>query len=182
MRRERTGHGPDSRIDCAGRPRCEQPRWPRSGESTRIGGSATYVDITARTRLSTGDEDKGLGLGATDYGLSAELGYNADGGGVYLLAGRRFLGKVDGLDREDGWLAGVGAWRNVGERTSIGAGYDWRESSIAGGRDPSEVYAYLNVRMSDAWRVNLSASTGLNDANADYGVGLTLTWRAIGAD
>lgn len=145
-----------------------------------IGGSATYIDITARARLSTGDEDKGLGLGTTDYGLSAELGYDGDKGGVYVLAGRRFLGSVDGLDREDGWLAGVGAWRNLGERTSIGAGYDWRESSLVGGRDPSEVYAYLNVKMSDAWRINLSASTGLNDANADYGVGLSLTWRALG--
>jgi len=29
-------------------------------------------------RLPTGDEDKGLGIGATDYGLSTEIGIDKD--------------------------------------------------------------------------------------------------------
>lgn len=148
----------------------------------QIGGSSAYIDVTGRARLGTGDEDKGLSLGTTDYGLTAEFGFDGDNGGAYLLAGRRFLGHVTGLSREDGWQAGVGAWRDFGERSTLGVGYDWRESSIAGGRDPSEIFAYYNFRMSDAWRINLSGSAGLNNASADYGVGLTLTWRAIGAN
>ena len=145
-----------------------------------IGDSSTYIDVSGRVRLPTGDEDKGLGIGATDYGLSTEIGVDKDGGGGYLSFGRRFLGSVSGLQREDGWQAGVGGWFNATDRTSLGAGYDWRESSTATGTDPAEVYAYVSVKMSDAWRINVNASAGLNDASADYGAGITLTWRATG--
>lgn len=145
-----------------------------------IGGSSTYIDVSGRVRLPTGDEDKGLGIGATDYGLSTEIGIDKDGGGGYLSFGRRFLGSVSGLQREDGWQAGIGGWFNATERTSLGAGYDWRESSTATGTDPAEVYAYVSVKVSDAWRVNVNASAGLNDASADYGAGVTVTWRAAG--
>ncbi len=145
-----------------------------------IGGSSMYVDISGRVRLPTGDEDKGLGIGATDYGLSTEIGIDKDGGGGYLSFGRRFLGDVTGLQREDGWQAGIGGWYNATERTSLGIGYDWRESSTATGTDPAEIYAYASVKMSDAWRININASAGLNDASSDYGAGVTLTWRATG--
>lgn len=145
----------------------------------RLGGSSTYLDLTGRVRLPTGDEGKGLGIDATDYGLSAEFGIDKDAGGAYLMAGRRFLGDADAFAREDGWQAGVGAWRNLGERSSIGIGYDWRESSTGTGQDPAEIYAYLSVKMSDAWKINLNGSGGLNDASADYSVGVNLTWRAI---
>lgn len=145
----------------------------------RLGGSSTYLDLTGRVRLPTGDEGKGLGIDATDYGLSAEFGIDKDAGGAYVMAGRRFLGDADAFAREDGWQAGVGAWRNLGERSSIGVGYDWRESSTGTGQDPAEIYAYLSVKMSDAWKINLNGSGGLNDASADYSVGVNLTWRAI---
>jgi hypothetical protein len=145
-----------------------------------IGGSSAYIDLSGRVRLPTGDEDKGLGIGATDYGLSTEIGIDKDSGGGYVSFGRRFLGDVSGLQREDGWQAGIGGWFNATERTSLGVGYDWRESSIAAGTDPAEIYAYVSVKMSDAWRINVNASAGLNDASADYGAGVTLTWRAVG--
>ncbi|MFZ5635076.1 MAG: hypothetical protein ACOY82_00670 [Pseudomonadota bacterium] len=145
-----------------------------------IGDSDLYVDVSGRVRLPTGDEDKGLGLGTTDYGLSGEIGVDKAGGGAYLSVGRRFLGDVDGLQREDGWQGGIGGWFNVGERTTLGIGYDWRESSTATGEDPEEIYGYVSVRVSDAWKVGFNASAGLNDASADYGAGVTLTWRAIG--
>lgn len=145
----------------------------------RLGGGSTYLDLTGRVRLPTGDEGKGLGIDATDYGLSAEFGIDKDAGGAYVMAGRRFLGDADAFAREDGWQAGVGAWRNLGERSSIGVGYDWRESSTGTGQDPAEIYAYLSVKMSEAWKINLNGSGGLNDASADYSVGVNLTWRAI---
>jgi hypothetical protein len=144
-----------------------------------LGGSSAYLDLSGRVRLATGDEDKGLGVGATDYGLSAEIGIDKDAGGAYFSAGRRFLGDSDTLEREDGWQASIGGWRNLGERTSIGAGYDWRQSSSGNGDDPAEIYAYLSVKMSDSWKINLNGSGGLNDASADYSVGVNVTWRAI---
>lgn len=142
-----------------------------------IGGSAVYVDATGRVRVPTGDEGKGLGGGATDYGLAAEVGSEMTWGGVYVSGGRRFLGDNGALSREDGWQAGAGMWLDAGDRTELGAGVDWREASFAGGEDPSEVSSYVTFRATDSWRVGLNASAGLNDASPDFGVGLTLTWR-----
>ena len=144
----------------------------------RIGGSAAYVDIGGRVRLPTGDDKRGLGVGVADYGLTTEIGIDKARGGAYVTAGRRFLGHVAGIDRQDGWQAGVGGWLNASERTTLGLGYDWRESSIAGGTDPAEIYASLALKLSDRWRLSFSANKGLNRAAADFGGGVTLAWRA----
>lgn len=143
-----------------------------------IAGTPIYSDVTGRVRLPTGDDDKGLGAGATDYGASAEVGAELGKGGVYVLGGRRFLGSVNGVQREDGWQAGAGFWIDATDKTSFGAGYDWRESATALGDDPSEVSAYMTYQVTEKWRVGLNASAGLNDASPDFGVGLSLVWRA----
>jgi hypothetical protein len=137
-----------------------------------------YLDITGRVRLPTGDANKGFGVDATDYGLSGEFGHEGDGGGAYVQLGRRFLGAVAGSNREDGWQAGFGAWRDIGEKTAVGFGYDWREASTSGNNDPQEVFAYLNLKTSKTFRIGFEGSVGLNDASADYGVKLTFTWRS----
>jgi hypothetical protein len=142
-----------------------------------IGGSNFYSDVSGRVRLPTGDDDKGLGTGATDYGLNAEVGAELSAGGVYVQAGRRFLGDVEGLNREDGWQAGAGIWADITDKASLGAGYDWRESSTPTGDDPSEVNGYATYQLTKAVRVGLNVSAGLNDASADFGAGLSLVFR-----
>lgn len=143
-----------------------------------IGDSPAYVDFTGRVRLPTGDEDKGLGVGATDYVALTELGWDGEPGGVFVSAGRRFLGAVDNFDRVDGWQASAGGWVNVSDSAVIGAYYDWRNSSVRDGEDPSSVEAYVSWRLNDAWKVELNGGVGLSDASADYTAGVTLIWRS----
>ena len=145
-----------------------------------VGGrsSHVYVDVTGRVRLPTGDEDRGLGVGATDYTLNSEVGNSWDSGGAYVSAGRRFLGDRDtGSERQDGWQAGIGGWLRAGEKTRIGASYSWREASVDGNEDPSEVGAYVSYRMTEALRISANASGGLSDASPDYSAGVRFTWR-----
>jgi hypothetical protein len=143
-----------------------------------IGDSPAYVDFTGRVRLPTGDEGKGLGVGATDYAALTELGWDGEPGGVFVSAGRRFLGDVDTSDRVDGWQASAGGWVNVSDSAVIGAYYDWRNSSVRDGEDPSSVEAYVSWRLNDAWKIELNGGVGLSDASADYTAGLTLIWRS----
>ncbi|HEY7641105.1 MAG TPA: hypothetical protein VH814_15365 [Steroidobacteraceae bacterium] len=142
-----------------------------------LGDSPAYVDFTGRVRFPTGDEDKGLGVGATDYIALTELGWDGEPGGVFVSAGRRFLGDVDAFDRVDGWQASAGGWVNVSDSAVIGAYYDWRDSSVSGGEDPSSVEAYVSWRVNDAWKIELNGGVGLADSSADYTAGLTLIWR-----
>jgi hypothetical protein len=142
-----------------------------------IGDSPAYLDFTGRVRLPTGDDDDGLGVGATDYVALTELGWDGDAGGVFASAGRRFLGEVDDFERVDGWQASAGGWVNISDSAVAGAYYDWRNSSVRDGEDPSSVEAYVSWRLSEAWKIELNGGVGLSDASADYTAGLTLIWR-----
>jgi len=143
-----------------------------------IAGSHVYTDVITRLRLPTGDAVKGTGTGATDYGVQGEIGIDADAGGVYASGGRRFLGKVAGVQRVDGWQAGAGAWLNLGDSAVLGAYYDWRQPSMQGTDDPAEAGAYLTLKLSRAWKVEFDAGKALNRSGADYHAGMTLIWRA----
>ena len=144
----------------------------------RIGGSSAYVELTARARLPTGDEDKGLGVGATDYAAIAEVGVSTRDGGAFVSAGYRFLGDPDsGVDRQDGMQAGIGGWLPAGDRVRVGGFANWREASIEGNDDPANAGAYVSYRMSERLRVTFTASGGLSDASPDFSTGIRFTWR-----
>ena len=143
-----------------------------------IGDSPAYVDFTGRVRLPTGSEQDGLGVGATDYVALSEIGWDGDAGGAFVSAGRRFLGDVDDFERVDGWQASVGGWINLSDSAVVGTYYDWRDSSVRDGEDPSSVEAYVAWRLNDAWKIELNGGVGLSDASADYTAGLTLIWRS----
>lgn len=143
----------------------------------RIGGSDAYVEVSARARLPTGDEDSGLGVGATDYGIVTEAGVSSRSGGFNLSVGYRFLGqRDDGPERQDGLQAGVGAWLPMGRRTRVGVYGNWREASVEGNDDPANAGAYVSYRMSQRLRVTFTASSGLSDASPDMMAGVRFTW------
>ncbi len=143
----------------------------------RIADTSAYVEVSARARLPSGDEDRGLGVGTVDYGLVTEVGVSSDAGGAYVTAGYRFLGQRDnGPDRQDGIQAGLGAWLPAGSRVRVGAFGNWREASVDGNDDPSTAGAYVSYRMSERMRVTFTASGGLSDASPDYMAGVRINW------
>ncbi|MEQ1492035.1 MAG: transporter [Terricaulis sp.] len=149
---------------------------------SHLGGSRAYFEATGRVRLPTGDDDKGLGVGTTDYGLSGELGINQRGGGAALELTRRFLGDRTGGDRHDGWQVNTSAWVRVGERAQLGAFGSWREATSDGREDPAQIGGYVSYRISPQVRVAINAAAGLSDSSADYSTGVRLTWQPGEAD
>ena len=143
-----------------------------------IAGSDAYVELGARARLPTGDEDKGLGGGVTDYTATTEVGVSSSRGGVHALVGRRFRGQRPGVDRQDGWQAELGGWLPAGDHTNIGASVSWREASREGNEDPSEAGVYVSRRMSENLRISITGNAGLSDASPDYSTGIRFTWRS----
>jgi hypothetical protein len=144
---------------------------------SQLGGARFYFETTARARLPTGDEDKGLGVGTTDYGLSGELGVNQRGGGASVEITRRFLGERAGVDRNDGWQVNASAWIRAGERTQLGAFGSWREATVDGREDPGQVGGYVAYRIGPQVRVVINAAAGLSNASADCSTGVRLTWK-----
>jgi hypothetical protein len=142
-----------------------------------IAGSPLYVDLGARIRLPTGNAHEGTGIGATDYGLQSEVGMDLERWGIALNGGRRYLGKVGGLERVDGWQAGSDAWLNLGPHALMGVYYDWRDASERDLSNPRDVGVYLSYRLNRRWKVRLDTSRALDLPTANYTIALTIYWR-----
>ncbi len=133
-----------------------------------------YLDTTAKATLPTGDEEKDLGTGESDFAFLAELGTDTDAGGLYVQGGYKQRG---GATREDGALALIGGYARLGNGVLLGADVSWAEAVVAGGEDLSSATAYTSVRLTDTIRLSLFAEKGLSDASADLAAGVGITWR-----
>ncbi len=132
-----------------------------------------YLDLTGRVTLPTGDEEEDLGVGETDYVLSAEFGQDFNDGGLYAAGGYRVRG---GDTREDGALASIGGYGIMGT-TITGVEFNWSEPALATSDDALGVTGYTSFRLNDDIRLSLFAEAGLSENMADYGAGVGLTWR-----
>lgn len=138
-------------------------------------GADTYLDLTGRVTLPTGDADKDLGTGETDFGLAAEIGHNFGGASLYAFAGYRFRG---GAGREDGAQFGGGGYVTIADGVIAGLDAGWSESSLNNLDQSAELTGYASFGLSKDFRLSVFALTGLTDNAPDFGAGLTLTWNA----
>ena len=138
-------------------------------------GGDNYIDFTGRVTLPTGDKDKDLGTGETDYTMLAEIGHDFDGAGIYAFGGYKVRG---GATRSDGAQFGAGGYFRPMEGVVAGIDAGWSESSINGLDQSADLTAYSSFTLSKDWRVSVYALTGLTDNAPDFGTGFTLTWRA----
>jgi len=133
-----------------------------------------YLDLTGRVTLPTGDKDKDLGTGETDYTLLAEIGHDFDGAGIYAFGGYKFRG---GATRKDGAQFGAGGYFRPMDGVIAGIDAGWSESSINGLDQSADLTAYTSFALAKDLRISVYALTGLTDNAPDFGGGLTLTWR-----
>jgi hypothetical protein len=143
-----------------------------------IAGTRLYVDVTGRVRLPTGNETTGLGRGTTDYATLAEIGWDGNRGGVFMLGGRQYLESTATVVRRDTWQGSGGGWVNVGKASLVGVQGNWREASRVGGVASRSVDVFLNLGLVGGWRLDVSGSAGLSKASPDYAAGLGVTWRS----
>ncbi|MEQ1610697.1 MAG: hypothetical protein ABL956_17295 [Hyphomonadaceae bacterium] len=135
---------------------------------------ADYLDLTGRATMPTGDRQKDLGTGETDFTFLAEIGHDFDGAGVYAFGGYKFRG---GATRKDGAQFGAGGYFRPMEGVITGIDAGWSESSINGLDQSADLTAYTSFTLAKDLRLSVYALTGLTDNAPDFGAGLTLTWR-----
>lgn len=158
-----------------------------SGTASGIGDlrvAATYsfdtggplgIDLTANAKLATADENKGLGTGANDYGLAVDL-YRAFGAAtVFGGVGYTVLGDSTYIDVNNVVNVNVGSSWHVGDRGSVGAMYDWRQSASNDFDPRSEITGFYSVATGAAGKVQVYAVAGLSDGSPDWGGGVSYT-------
>jgi hypothetical protein len=134
------------------------------------------LDLTGKVKFGTADENKGLGTGKNDYGLSVDT-YKVSGawtafGGVGWMK----YGSSQYIQLKNGFNANIGADYKLSTSDSVGAYYYYRERIADGGAPQSELTGYWNHKLSDNLRVQAYALAGFANGSPDYGVGASLKY------
>lgn len=153
------------------------------GDYYLVTGTETrpWVIGLLRVKLPTGNEDKGLGSGATD--VEAGFSLIQKTGPVYWLAdaGYIFVGESGGVDARNEVRLGAGVSMPFGsdDRSSGYLYLENRTNRYSGSDDRRTIMLGVGTSLTRARRIRLSASvfTGLTDASEDFGVYLTLGRR-----
>lgn len=135
----------------------------------------TSVDLTGKVKLPTADEDKKLGTGKADY--IAELGATQMIGKAYIRGkvGYKFTGRTDRYNLQNSGRGSIGGGYMITNATSVGATYNFRQTSSKTGTNYSQVMGYVSHKFNDDWSAQVYAATGFTDGTPDEMVGLAVS-------
>lgn len=136
------------------------------------------LDLGAKVKFPTADEDKGLGTGKIDYAAFIDLYRLAGAWTPFATLGYKVLGDPAGLELRDVWYGTLGVSYRLSDRNSIGAMWDLRQRSHSDGDPVNELTGYWVHKLGGGWKTQTYAVTGFSDASPDVGVGMMLsaTW------
>jgi hypothetical protein len=133
----------------------------------------TRLDVTGRVQAPTGEKDKGLSSGEARSSIGIDLSQTTGGWMVFGGAGWRF----NGGGYEDGWFGSAGvAW--MGDSLSIGAAYDYGESSTLGVEAASEISAWVSLPMGETSRFQIYGVAGFSEGSPDQAIGARIVFGA----
>lgn len=137
-------------------------------------GTALGVDVGAHAKVATADEDKGLGTGANDYGVTLDVYRDFDGTMVFGGIGHTRLGTSEFIDVDSVNTGNIGVSQLAG-RGRIGVMYEHRSASASGLDARRDVVGFFNMPAMGTGKLQLYASRGLSDSSPDWGVGIAIT-------
>jgi hypothetical protein len=135
------------------------------------------VDVTARVKLPTADEDKGLGTGETDYYAQTDFYYVGERFIPFATLGYRFMSDSDRYELKDGAYVSIGSAYRLNETTRSGVSLDWRQRLVDGGDDATEASVFVAHDLSTDLNLTLYALTGFTEASPDFGMGGSVNYR-----
>lgn len=159
----------------------------RSGSASGLGDivvSAAYsayydpastlgLDLTAKIKLATADESKGLGTGEHDFIFLLDLYRTFDRVTGFGGVGFHVMGDSPALPLENAWSANLGATYKLDARDSVGAMLEGRERVAVGGSRTRELTGFWMRKLEQDWRAQLYGLIGLADGSPDWGLGLS---------
>jgi hypothetical protein len=136
------------------------------------GSELPYLELTAKVKAPTADEDKGLGTGEIDVTAQADI-FKAFGNITpFATIGYKLRGDPDGIDLDNSVLGSVGLSIKSSDSLSFGAVYDYQGSATPLSDDISEFSPFVVVKPSQDVSVNIYGVFGLSDGSPDTGGGV----------
>lgn len=136
--------------------------WESAGETTRLNGGAAV-------KLATGDADKGLGTGATNYGGFLSVNQRVYGNIVTVMSGYIVTGSPEGADYRNVVPYGISLQRAIA-RTNVYTSVQGQTSAVAGLSAPLEWHlGFFHVLNAD-YVIRANGFVGLSDGSPAFGV------------
>jgi hypothetical protein len=136
-----------------------------------------YLDLSAKLKVPTADEDKGLGTGEVDYTVQADFFKPMGNWTPMVSLAYKVKGEPDGVDLDNVLYASVGTAYRVSSVTSFGAMVDYQEASVTSADNAQELFAYWSQKVSSDWQFMLYGYAGFSDGSPDQGLGIQLSYR-----
>ena len=136
-----------------------------------------YLDLTAKLKIPTADEDDGLGTGEVDYTLQADFFKSMDRYTPMATIARKFKGDPSGISLDDVWYLSAGSDYRWDDKNNIGLTLDHQEASSSGGDDALEFFGYWTLKVNRQRSITFYATLGLDDGSPDQGAGVQFTYK-----
>lgn len=131
-----------------------------------------FLDLTAKFKLPTADENSGLSTGEIDTQFQADLAWSAGSFMPMATLGYKFSG---GADYQNQLMASTGFNYQWKERLNTGAFFDFRSAATASSDSRREIFAYLTRSLNSHFSLTAYGVNGFSNASPDWGAGLTLS-------
>jgi hypothetical protein len=135
------------------------------------------LDVGAKVKLPTADDQKGLGTGELDYAAQMDFFKPFDATTLFGSIGYRVYGDPAGTTLKDVFYTSIGASYRMSSQQSVGVAYDYRPAIVDGGGKVSEATLFWSNRLSPQWKLQLYGVIGFADASPDAGIGALLERR-----
>lgn len=136
-------------------------------------GAQLGLDLTAKVKAATADEDEGLGTGEHDFAVLVEAYKTFDRTTLFAGVGHHWLGDPPGLRLNDVWSWSLGGSYRLDARDSAGLVYDEREALTADSGKLRELTAFFSRKLDRRWKGQAYFLMGLADGSPDWGAGLS---------
>lgn len=131
------------------------------------------LDVTAKVKIPTADEDKFLGTGKTDIGLNAEIFQSFGDWSPYWNVGYKWRGDPKNFNLKNIWSSSIGTDYRINDTFNVGIGYDWQQKTTKFAENAQEASTYVNYRVNDSNKLNFYVLTGFSNSSPNFGSGLT---------
>jgi hypothetical protein len=141
-------------------------------------GNDFYADVSGKVKLPTASKSKNIGTGKVDWTAGVDLIKDIGNASIYVGGRRRFTGSSAAKPLRDVWGFGGGASVRASKLLTVGADYDWQQSSAITGTGPSsEVTGWGSFRLNSKARLMVYASKGFTTNSADFAGGMAISIR-----
>lgn len=134
--------------------------------------TGTFISVTGGIKLATGDDEKGLGSGKTDYSLSADLYQIMGNFTPYMSIGYNLVGKPADSELRDYYSVSIGSTYSITTSTDIDFMFSTSGPSSQHSGVDSEISLGVSQDLGDSWNVDLHALVGVSSYAPDFGAGI----------